>query len=74
MSRKTYTHCPQCNRRVVQCGSDGKAKIRTRIIVFSKSGECEIVCRCGSDVAVDITMGEDLVKGMVVMPRLVIKG
>jgi DNA-directed RNA polymerase subunit RPC12/RpoP len=56
--------CPKCRSRIIQKSADGKLKIRTNIVVFGPQG-AEVVCRkCGSDVPVDLHLGEPLRKAL----------
>jgi hypothetical protein len=66
--------CPNCKRRVIQLGTDGAVKIRTKIVVFKGiGGHATIVCQhCGGDVDVDMTLGSLTVR-MLQAPRLVIR-
>jgi hypothetical protein len=47
----------------MQVGNDGQVRIRTRIVVFSKGYQSgTVICQhCGSDVLVDITLGQNAV-------------
>jgi hypothetical protein len=71
----TSLRCPACNHRVAQKSSDGKLRIRTKIVSFRKDGKAEIVCqRCGKDLLIDLAIGPELKRALETpSPRLVLK-
>jgi hypothetical protein len=53
---------------------DGRVKIRTKIVVFSKSFDsATVVCQsCGADVPVDLAIGQTTVADLRA-PRLIVR-
>ena len=66
--------CPRCHERVIKKSLDGKIRIRTTIVAFSK-GRAEIVCRkCGAEIEVDLRLGPELRKALADPgPKLVVR-
>jgi len=65
--------CPKCSTLTV-FDAGGKLKVRTRMLVITKS-TIDIVCRkCGSAVPLDLELGAELRKALDMPPtRLVIR-
>ena len=59
-------YCPECKARVVQMGSDGRIKLRTKLLAIDPdTGLAKAVCKqCGAEVAVDIKAGDALVRAL----------
>lgn len=68
--------CPKCNNKIIHKSLDGKVKIRTSIVAFGPTG-AEVVCqKCGTDVPVDMRLGEELSKALDALPpppRLIVR-
>jgi hypothetical protein len=56
---------------IVYNAGNGKLKIRTTMLALTKSG-AEVVCRrCGTDVTLDLQLGEELKKALSSPPLVV---
>lgn len=68
------TRCPSCNHLVVYNAGDGRLKIRNRMLVVEK-GQVQVACkRCGEDVPLDLTPGDELEKAMGSEPKRLVLG
>jgi hypothetical protein len=67
----TVPRCPTCHQRLFQQCPDGKAKLRTNIVIFASDGQSAIVkCPgCKGDVPLDVQLGEALRAALGVQPK-----
>lgn len=67
--------CQSCKNRLIQKSTDGRVRLRTKIVVFD-GGRAEAICQqCGSAVDIDIHLGANLQKAIDLSsgPRLILK-
>lgn len=74
MSGAGAIRCP-CGNRVIQKSTDGRLRIRTKIVSIDSDGRAEVVCRsCGRDLVIDLRAGDSLKKALDgPAPRLVLR-
>lgn len=48
--------CKKCGNYVLQLYTDGKIKLRSKIIIFNDDGTSTAVCKCGKEIYVPVVL------------------
>ena len=65
--------CPRCNAKVMQKSQDGKLRVRTSCLVFDDSDVSAVCKKCGTEVPLDLSLGQSLRKAITPNPRLIVR-
>lgn len=68
---ETHIHCPDCGKKLVQLGQDGRVRVRTSLLLIKGDRVGRVLCPgCKAEVAIDVTAGQTLIKSA--RPKIVI--